>query len=90
MRRIGGMNAAPGRFDQPENWEERKPEMTTYAETLKTSELVNELRRRGWVKSAEVKAGETIDVIDRETGEGFEETGPSIILVVSEDVLQFW
>jgi hypothetical protein len=64
--------------------------MTTYAETLKTSELVNEIRRRGWVKTADIKAGESVTVSDPETGDHFEQDGPAVVLVISEEIMQLY
>lgn len=64
--------------------------MQRYAETLKTSELVSELRSRGWIKTADVKAGESVVVYDPDTGENFEQEGPAVVLVVSEEIMRLY
>ena len=71
-----------------ENMEEC--EMTTYANTLKTSELIAELRNRGFVKTVDVKHGETVRIEDESTGEFFEESGPSVILAIPQEIFDFW
>lgn len=64
--------------------------MTTYAETLKTSELVAELKRRGFVKTADIAAGESVVVYEPKTDDSFEEEGPATILVIPEEVMRLW
>lgn len=64
--------------------------MTTYANTLKTSELVAELRNRGFVKTVDVKHGEVVRIEDQGSGEFFDESGPSVILAIPQEVFEFW
>ena len=64
--------------------------MTTYANTLKTSELIAELRNRGFVKTVDVKHGETVRIQDEQSGDFFEETGPSVILAIPQEIFDFW
>lgn len=63
--------------------------MTTYANTLKTSDLIAELRNRGFVKTVDVKHGETVRIEDS-NGDFFEETGPSVILAIPQEIFDFW
>lgn len=64
--------------------------METFAATLKTSDLVNELLNRGWLFTARIKPLSSIVVSDPDTGETFEQKGPATMLIVPDEVMNLY